>query len=622
MSTNFPGSLDTDTELDSTIAAGDVPTAPSHAGQHSNANQAIKALEAKVGIDSSAVTISHDYKLREMAQTSLYPVNGVTYALTRAGIAAAITAATAIEGRVLLCGNVTLDGTSLALPSRVTLDLGGHKLTAPSSGSTDLITVTGTIGSAVDLGTNATMGAKTIDVATGLGSSFAAGDIVRIYEETSRFYCQLAEVRSVASDTLTLVDTLKHAFTTANGTKIRKVTPVTGARIINGRFDGNGNTDTTRAIHASYTDGLEVVDCEFTDFPEAAIRCETGLHSAFRNLHIDDSGSGSESDLMMFRQTDYQCIDVHSHGANGFGPQSSGGAGGEWYSCVSHDANGRALKLAYEGWTNMVNCRADGARGGYTGISVTLTSHDCDIIACKAQGNASYGFMLDSTIRCRLIACSGQGNGSNEATHDDIDGTPDDNQIIDCHFPGGINDSAASSDLITRGTTRTAYISLPLTMAWDERAGAAVVLANDAHGSLSTYPQHVDQADADASHKQLRWSGIMVPADFLSGMKIGFMWSSGAASNNCVFLAGARETLDNATGHTTSLNEGAAGILTAAAPGVANTTEVTTVDFDTAPTIGRQLTVGIDLASNHANDSNTGTRTIWAAWLQYTAKDV
>lgn len=59
MSTNFPTALDTLTNPTAT----DYLNSPSHAGQHSDANDAIEALEAKVGINSSAVTTSHDYKI-------------------------------------------------------------------------------------------------------------------------------------------------------------------------------------------------------------------------------------------------------------------------------------------------------------------------------------------------------------------------------------------------------------------------------------------------------------------------------------------------------------------------------------------------------------------------------
>lgn len=59
MATNFPTSLDALTNPTST----DALTSPSHADQHANSNDAIEALQAKVGVNSSAVTTSLDYKV-------------------------------------------------------------------------------------------------------------------------------------------------------------------------------------------------------------------------------------------------------------------------------------------------------------------------------------------------------------------------------------------------------------------------------------------------------------------------------------------------------------------------------------------------------------------------------
>lgn len=60
MATNFPTSLDSLTNPTS----GQALNSPSHSGQHTNSNDAIEALQAKVGADSSAVTTSLDYKMR------------------------------------------------------------------------------------------------------------------------------------------------------------------------------------------------------------------------------------------------------------------------------------------------------------------------------------------------------------------------------------------------------------------------------------------------------------------------------------------------------------------------------------------------------------------------------
>ena len=67
MATNYPTSLDSLTNPISTdlMSAAGV----NHADQHANVNDAVEALQAKVGIDSSAVTSSHDYLIRVRAVT-------------------------------------------------------------------------------------------------------------------------------------------------------------------------------------------------------------------------------------------------------------------------------------------------------------------------------------------------------------------------------------------------------------------------------------------------------------------------------------------------------------------------------------------------------------------------
>lgn len=78
MATNFPTSLDALTNPAST----DTVAAVDHAAQHANANDAIEALEAKVGINSSAVTTSHDYKLSEVTTTDKAVGKTATQTLT------------------------------------------------------------------------------------------------------------------------------------------------------------------------------------------------------------------------------------------------------------------------------------------------------------------------------------------------------------------------------------------------------------------------------------------------------------------------------------------------------------------------------------------------------------
>ena len=66
MATNFPASLDSLTNPTSS----DSLNSPSHSAQHANSNDAIEALQAKVGVDSSAVTTSLDYKVAQLEAIS------------------------------------------------------------------------------------------------------------------------------------------------------------------------------------------------------------------------------------------------------------------------------------------------------------------------------------------------------------------------------------------------------------------------------------------------------------------------------------------------------------------------------------------------------------------------
>ena len=64
MASNFPSSLDSFTNPSSSDAMDSVSVP--HASQHSDLNDAVEALQAKVGADSSAVTSSLDYKVAQL----------------------------------------------------------------------------------------------------------------------------------------------------------------------------------------------------------------------------------------------------------------------------------------------------------------------------------------------------------------------------------------------------------------------------------------------------------------------------------------------------------------------------------------------------------------------------
>lgn len=74
MATNYPAGLDNLTNPVTT----DPVNSPSHAVQHANANDAIEALQAKVGTNNSLVTTSIDYRVRQLEANPVGTANKIT----------------------------------------------------------------------------------------------------------------------------------------------------------------------------------------------------------------------------------------------------------------------------------------------------------------------------------------------------------------------------------------------------------------------------------------------------------------------------------------------------------------------------------------------------------------
>ena len=145
MATNFPASLDALTNPTSS----DSLSSPSHSAQHANANDAIEALQAKVGADSSAVTSSLDYKVAQLESIShgkilqvVQTVKTSSFSTTSAalvditGLSVSITP-TSSSSKVLVQVNCALFRTDSNL-SRISVFRGdaatGTNLAAPSAG--------------------------------------------------------------------------------------------------------------------------------------------------------------------------------------------------------------------------------------------------------------------------------------------------------------------------------------------------------------------------------------------------------------------------------------------------------------------------------------------------------
>lgn len=123
MATNFPTSLDTLTNPLSTDTMDSV-TVP-HATQHANANDAIEALEAKVGVNGSAVVTSLDYKVTTIntnyISKTIVDAKGDLVVATAADTVSRL-ASSAVNGQVLTVDTSTATGLKWAASGGVSFD--------------------------------------------------------------------------------------------------------------------------------------------------------------------------------------------------------------------------------------------------------------------------------------------------------------------------------------------------------------------------------------------------------------------------------------------------------------------------------------------------------------------
>lgn len=139
MATNFPTSLDALTNPQAT----DSLTSPSHSAQHANANDAIEALEAKVGVNGSAVTSSLDYKVTQLETNS-----------------ATLTGSQTLTNKTIALGSNTVSGTLAQFNTAVT--------------DADLASIAGS-----ETLTNKTLTSPTINTATVAGGTVSGAVLVQ-----------------------------------------------------------------------------------------------------------------------------------------------------------------------------------------------------------------------------------------------------------------------------------------------------------------------------------------------------------------------------------------------------------------------------------------------------------
>jgi hypothetical protein len=191
MATNFPTSLDALINPQPTDSVAVV----SHASQHTNANDAIEALEAKVGVNNSAVTTSLDYRVKSLE----------TAALDAEGIQD-IAAALITNGSHT---NITVSYSDDATPPRLNLVATYDDEEVMDAIATSLTAGTGIVKTYDDVANTITVSVDTTAIAT---QSYVTTAISNLIDSSPALLDTLNEIAAAIGDDANFATTMSNAL--------------------------------------------------------------------------------------------------------------------------------------------------------------------------------------------------------------------------------------------------------------------------------------------------------------------------------------------------------------------------------------------------------------------------
>jgi hypothetical protein len=191
MATNFPENLDSLINPQPT----DSVAAVSHSAQHANANDAIEALEAKVGVNNSAVTTSLDYRVKSLE----------TAALDAEGIQD-IAAALITNGSHT---NITVSYSDDATPPRLNLVATYDDEEVMDAIATSLTAGTGIVKTYDDVANTITVSVDTTAIAT---QSYVTTAISNLIDSSPALLDTLNEIAAAIGDDANFATTMSNAL--------------------------------------------------------------------------------------------------------------------------------------------------------------------------------------------------------------------------------------------------------------------------------------------------------------------------------------------------------------------------------------------------------------------------
>jgi hypothetical protein len=355
------------------------------------------------------------YTTQPLVLDGVARVDGIDFALTRAGVQAALNAvSTAGGGVVRLSGDVTTDGTAISIPIGVELDCQRYslKMLATSTVYTMLGAPSGSVAGSYPIVANASMGSSVINVGAANSVNFAVGDMVLLAQCTINHIASISaghmhHIVGVNTGTgdITLRNPLAYSCTTnraITATRVRQALRSSGIR--NCVLDSNGNSGVGSVLavflnqHRFVMDNVKLTG-DMTTAGGGAMAVSGCIDCTFTNLMSESLTLAAGGRDWSWTACEGCIIDVLRSSSNsGFGPNIA-----QSHDCVisrvftmHHLVRGFRVDVSSRIVINAMLSNGHTGSSGY-GFFFSFGSHRNILNGLVAVGNGGIGLAYSQT---------------------------------------------------------------------------------------------------------------------------------------------------------------------------------------------------------------------------------
>jgi hypothetical protein len=238
-------------------------------------------------------------------------------------------------------------------------------------------------------------GSNIITLPTGLGITFSPNDMIWLHDSYSTARQQILQIISVSGDNLILSDIIGDTYKITNNARLQKLVTIPNISISDISLSQSNNTGLTAGLYSSSCYQCEFSHIKISGFQKQGLIAGASYQTKISDIYLNDnakSGSGYADFQTTTGSSQINILNIISNnagsGSNGFGPTFNNLHNSYLDNIISNHSGGRGFKLHASSYNTLDSIKVFNSGMGFTGVSITLDSHNNIFHNTISMGNS------------------------------------------------------------------------------------------------------------------------------------------------------------------------------------------------------------------------------------------